>query len=323
MKIEKLPSGSYRVRKTIKGKTMNLTFKKRPTQREIEEEINRRLGLHNGKLTFKDAATMYISSRTNTISPATIREYKGTLSRLDQRFTSLAIDEITQSDIQFLVNDLSSRLSAKTVSNYHGFVASILVEFRPDMIIRTKLPVRVNKKPYVPTNEEVKALIECAKGTQYEVPILLGCCSMRRGEICALTENDIDFENCIIHITKDMVMDENKNWVIKIPKTLASIRDIKVPSEIIESIKRNGLYKGHPNSISDWMTKAEKRLGIPHFSLHKTRHFFVSVAHNKGESDADIMATGGWATDNVMIKHYRQARSTSEKIVGTVTDGLF
>ena len=138
-----------------------------------------------------------------------------------------------------------------------------------------------------------------------------------------IEENDIDFENCIIHITKDMVMDENKNWGIKIPKTLASIRDIKVPPEIIESIKRNGLYKGHPNSISDWMTKAEKRLGIPHFSLHKTRHFFVSVAHNKGESDADIMATGGWATDNVMIKHYRQARSTSEKIVGTVTDGLF
>ena len=323
MKIEKLPSGSYRVRKTIKGKTYSLTFDHRPTKADIEEEVNRRLGLFNGKLTFEQAAQSYINARTNTISPGTIKEYKGTLNRLDDRLKIKPIDDITQNDIQFVVNDLAKKLSPKTVKNYHGFIASVLGEFRPNMVIKTKLPMQVKKKPYVPSTEDIKALLYYAKDTSYEVPILLGCCSMRRGEICALDMDDIDFDNRIIHVNKDMVLNENKEWIIKPPKTLVSIRDIQVPQQVIDAIKRNGLYKGHPNSISDWMDKAEKDLGLQHFSLHKTRHYFASVAHNKGISDANIMAAGGWSTPNVMIKHYRHANNESEKVTSTVMEDLF
>lgn len=323
MKIEKLPSGSYRVRKTIKGKTYSLTFDHRPTKADIEDEVNRRLGLFNGKLSFEQAATNYIESRSNTISPATIKEYKGTLKRLDPKFKSMYIDDITQSDIQFLINNMAKSLSPKTVKNYHGFIASVLGEFRPNMVIKTKLPMQVKKEPYVPSTEDIKTLLDYAKDTPYEVPILLGCCSMRRGEICALGMDDIDFDNRIIHVNKDMVLDENKEWVIKPPKTLVSIRDIQVPQQVIDAIKRNGLYKGHPNSISDWMDKAEKDLGLQHFSLHKTRHYFVSVAHNKGISDANIMAAGGWSTPNVMIKHYRHANNESDKVTSTVMEDLF
>ena len=323
MKYEKLPSGNYRIRKMVNGKNMSLTFEKRPTLQEIQDEINRRLGLTNGKLTFQQAAESYINARSNIISPATIREYKGNLKRIDDRFKSKYIDDITANDIQTEINRFAEKLAPKTVRNYHGFISSILAEFRPEFIVRTHLPMNVKKEPYVPSDEDVKAILNEAKGTQYEIPILLGCCSMRRGEICALTEEDIDFENRIIRVNKDMVLDENKQWVIKIPKTTYSIRDIQVPSEVIEAIKVNGLYKGHPNSISDWMGKVEKKLGIPHFSLHKTRHFFVSVAHNKGISDANIMAAGGWSTPNVMIKHYRHADNESGKVTTTVMEDLF
>lgn len=323
MKIEKLPSGSYRVRKTIKGKTITLTFKKKPTQLEVMEELNRKLGLNNGKLTFYQAAQSYIQARTNTLSPGTVREYKGMLKRLSEKFCDKYIDDITSLDVQMLTNELSSRLSPKTVKNYHGFVASVLGEFRPELVLHNNLPMNVRKEPYIPTREEIKMLVDYAHDTQYEVPILLGCCSMRRGEICALTMDDIDFDNNIIHVTKDMVLNENKEWVVKPPKTLKSIRDIGVQPQVIDAIKRNGLYKGHPNSISDWMDKAEKELGLPHFSLHKTRHYFVSVAHEKGVSDADIMATGGWSTENVMIKHYRHARSNSSQVTKSVTEDLF
>ena len=129
--------------------------------------------------------------------------------------------------------------------------------------------------------------------------------------------NDIDFDNCIIHVNKDMVISETNEWVVKTPKTAASIRDIKVPKEVIDSINENGLFKGHPNRITRWMHVHEDRLGIPRFSLHKLRHYFVSSAHDKGVSDANIMAAGGWATPNVMIKHYRHAKGTD-----TVTNAV-
>ena len=44
MKVQKLPSGSYRVQKTINGKRKSFTFDHKPTQKEIEEEVYKSMG---------------------------------------------------------------------------------------------------------------------------------------------------------------------------------------------------------------------------------------------------------------------------------------
>lgn len=305
MKITKLPSGNYRVQKQINGKRYSFTFDHKPTQRELLEQFANVSDANNGKLTFKKACESYIEARSNTLSPSTYKEYKGTINRLSEAFMSVLVDDITANDVQREINRLAVNRSPKTVRNYHGFIASILGEFRPNLVLHTHLPMKDNKEPYIPSSEDIKALLDYAKGTQYEVPLLLGCASLRRGEICALTMDDI--EGNIIHVTKDMVLDINKEWVIKPPKTTQSIRDVVVPDKVIEAINTNGLYTGHPNSISDWMDKAERTLGLEHFSLHKCRHYFASAAHESGVSDADIMKAGGWKTDHVMKSVYRHS----------------
>lgn len=318
MKLEKLPSGSYRVQKMIDGKRYSLTFDHRPTQKDIAAAIQKKANAVNGKMTFQDAALSYIDARTNTISPSTLREYKGTLKRLSNSFLYQTIDDITQNDVQKEINQLSKDRAAKTVRNYHGFIASVLAEFRPELLIRTKLPQKEKKEVYIPSSEEIKKLLEYAKGTQYETALYLGCASMRRSEICALTKDDI--EGNIIHITKAMVMDENKNWVVKLPKTVESTRNIVVPNEVIEVINRVGLYEGHPNSITDWMDATEKKLNMKHFSFHKLRHYFASQAHESGASDADIMKAGGWKTDYVMKAVYRHSLADD---TSAVTSAVF
>lgn len=305
MKITKLPSGNYRVQKQINGKRYSFTFDHKPTQRELLEQFANISDTNNGKLTFKKACESYIQARSNTLSPSTYKEYTRTVDRLSEAFVKMDIDKITQNDVQREINRLSEDRKPKTVRNYHGFIASVLGEFRPNLVLHTHLPMKENKEPYIPSSEDIKTLLDYAKGTQYEVPLLLGCASLRRGEICALTMDDI--EGNIIHITKDMVLDINKEWVIKPPKTTQSIRDVTVPDRVIETIKANGLYTGHPNSISDWMDKAERTLGLEHFSLHKCRHYFASAAHEAGVSDADIMKAAGWKTDYVMKTVYRHS----------------
>lgn len=298
-----------------------MTFDHKPTKKEIEDELARRLGFYNGKLTFEAAAKDYIEARSNVISPATIREYRGVVRSLSQRFCIKALDDITNNDIQREINSLAATVSAKTVKNRYSFISSVFKEFRPDYPLNIKLPMRILKEPYIPTPEEIKTLIDAAGESQYKTALLLGCCGLRRGEICALTMDDIDLENNIIHITKDIVISDTRQWVVKTPKTASSIRDVSVPQEVIDSIKNNGLFKMHPNQISDWMRKTQKRLGMETFSLHKLRHFFVSSAHNKGISDANIMAAGGWSTPNVMIKHYRHAQDTSQ-VTAAALDGI-
>lgn len=310
MKIVKLKSGSYRVQKQINGQRISMTWDHKPTKKEIEEEIARRMGFYNGKLTFEAAATNYIDARTNILSPSTIRGYRQLLNCYSQSLLLKPLDDITNNDIQREVNRFAGTVSPKTVKNRYTFISSVFAEFRPDVSLRVNLPMMVRKTPYIPTSEEIKMLISEAEGTQYKTALLLGCCGLRRGEICALTMDDIDFDNHIVHVNKDIVESDKREWIVKAPKTIQSIRDVVVPEAVIESIRLNGLYRKSPHSITTWMHLKQDKLGIPHFSLHKLRHYFVSSAHEKGLSDASIMQAGGWAAPNVMIKHYRHAQNT-------------
>ena len=321
MKPEKLPSGNWRVKKQINGKMISITFDHKPKIAEVEAEVAKRFGFYNGKLTFQAAASNYIDARTNILSPSTIKNYRMMVNYFSDTFLYRPIDDIQNNDIQKEINAFSKKVAPKTVKNRYAFVSSVFAEFRPDFILRVNLPMMVRKEPYIPTAEEIRMLLAEAEGTMYKTAILLGCCSLRRGEICALTIEDVNFSDCTITVNKDMVISETNEWVIKQPKTAASIRTINVPQVVIDSIKENGLFVGHPNRISRWMKNKQKKLGIPEFSLHKLRHYFVSSAHEKGVSDANIMAGGGWATPNVMIKHYRHAQA-SDTVTSTVLEDI-
>ncbi len=315
MKLEKLPSGSYRVRKTYKGTTYTVVFDYKPTQKEVMQALSSEMDKVQSKksrLTFEIAAQQYIESKSNIISPSTEREYLGTLNRLSDGFKQILISDICQNDVQLEVNRLASTLSPKTVRNYHGFISSVLGVYKPNLKISTTLPQKRKNEPYIPSDKDIKQILEQAKGTMFEIPVLLGCYGLRRSEICALTIDDLE-EN-ILHINKAMVMDKNKNWVIKSTKTTASTRDVIISPNLADLIRKQGfVYRGHPNSISDYLTRLQSKYNMEHFSLHKLRHYFASKMSALDIPEADIMAMGGWETDHVMKTVYRHALEEDKK----------
>lgn len=140
----------------------------------------------------------------------------------------------------------------------------------------------------------------------------MACYGMRRSEICALTVEDIDGD--VVHINKAMVQDENNKWVVKVNKTTESTRDIVIPMELADKIRKQGfVYQGHPNHISRNLEKIEDKLGIPHFSLHKLRHYFASEMSALGVPEADILKLGGWQSDHVMKSVYRHSMMDREE----------
>lgn len=315
MKIEKLPSGSYRIRKMYKGKTYTVTFDRKPTQKDALLAMAKKLEEvkeSRKPMTFAEAAAGYVDMKRNVLSPRTVKEYIEIGSRLPDWFKKLNLSDITQLDLNRLVNEFSRDKSPKTVRNYHGFVSAVLGTYRPDMKIYTKLPQKVKNEPYTPSREDVKRILEASKGTKFEIPITLACYGMRRSEICALTIEDV--EGDVVHINKALVIDSDRNWVIKTTKTTESTRDIIIPEELAEKIREQGyVYKGAPNTINDFLIRTERDLGIPHFSLHKLRHYFASEMSALGVPEADILRMGGWETDHVMKSVYRHSMMEREE----------
>ncbi len=309
MKIEKRDSGNYRIRKMYKGQMYTVSFDHKPTQKEALEAITKALNkikTGNEMMTFRRAAESYVDMKRNVLSPRTIKEYSETAKRLPEWFCVLPLSDIDQVQINRLVNELSKNRSPKTVSNYHGFVSAVLGTFCPNLKIYTTLSQKIKNEPYTPSQNDVKRILAEIKGSQFEIPITLACYGMRRSEICALAVEDVDGD--VVHINKALVLNEDKQWVVKTTKTTESTRDIIIPAELAEKIREQGhVYKGHPGSITKCLERLERKLGIPKFPLHKLRHYFASEMSALGVPEADILRMGGWETDHVMKSVYRHS----------------
>lgn len=315
MKIEKLPSGSYRIRKMYKGQAYTVIFDFKPTQKEAITAMAKELEkVKSAKtnMTFRKAAESYVDMKKNVLSPRTIKEYSEVVNRFPAWFCKLPVSDINQVEINKLVNEISKGRSPKTVSNYHGFVSAVLGTYCPNLRISTTLPQKVKKAPYTPSQEDVKRILAESKDTRYEIPITLACYGMRRSEICALLPEDV--EGDIVHINKALVLDENKKWVVKTTKTTESTRDIIIPVQLAEKIRLQGyVYRGHPGSITKCLERIEQKLCITKFPLHKLRHYFASEMSALGVPEADILRMGGWETDHVMKSVYRHSMMDREE----------
>ena len=310
MKVEKLPSGSYRVRKQINKKNVQVTFDHKPTESEIIAELSKHMTLPVCDLTFTAAATDYIRMKKNVLSPSTIRSYNMLAKGLSSEFSDKKIENITQVDVQREINRIAADHSAKTVYNYHGFISAVLTTFLPNTVLHTTLPPKRQNDPYIPSAEDVRKIIEYSKEKShgdFYVPIMLACYGLRRSEICALTPDKINGN--IITIDSAVVRNENNEWVKKdMPKTASSIRQIPVSQEIIDRIMAQGyVFNHHPNEITNFLAIACNKLGIPRFSVHKLRHYFCSQLSANNVDPETILYFGGWKTDYVMKKTYRHA----------------
>ena len=305
MQIEKLPSGSYRVRQQYNKKLYSVVIDHKPTQKEAMELLSELMKDDVvDPSAFSSAAERYIKLKANILSPRTIREYELLPKRLPEWFQRMSVSQITADSVQQCINELSASCSPKTVRSLHGFISAVLKRARPHLMLNTTLPRLQKKEPYIPKKEDLQAILKEAENTQYSIPIRLACYGLRRGEICALDISDLDASD-VIHITKDLVQDSSGAWVKKAPKTPGSVRDVPIDHELAEEIRKQGyIFQGFPGTISNFLARTQKKLGLEHFSIHKLRHLFSSILLDKGYDLKTIQELGGWQGSETVMKVY-------------------
>lgn len=324
MKIEELPSGSYRIRKTYKKKTYTLILDHKPTDKEAL--ILMAEYMQNVSDKGKTAALMvcvdnYIKNRSNVLSPSTIKGYRQVSGMFPDWIMKMNVYDIDQDDIQRAVNDYASDHSPKSVKNFQSLLKSSIQLYRPNFHIKTTLPAKKESDSVLPSEDDIRNIVELAKGSRYYIPILLGCCGLRRSEICALSINDLEGDAIIIN--KTMVLNERNKYVIRQnTKTSASTRTVFVGKMIADAIREQGyIYEGYPNNIVRGLHRFQDQLGIERFRFHDLRHFYCSFCHSKGMSEADILANGGWVgNSDVMRKVYRHAMKKDEENQRVLTE---
>lgn len=313
-KKNQLPSGSYRVQiydfTDTNGKKHYKSFTA-PTKKQAQalalEWKSSKTEKRPEDLTVHEAIGKYLDVKRHVLSPSTVRGYEG-LQRnyFSDDFGLTKLDDLTNPIIQLWISDLSSRLSPKTVRNAYALLTATLDMFHPEFRLQITLPAKKRPELYCPSDDDVKTLLKHIEGTELEIAVLLAAFGpLRRGEICALTDQDI--HGNVITVNKSMVQGPDGDWIVKQPKTYGGYREVVFPDFVINKLSgiEGQIIKTTPTRITGRFIDAIESTDVPRFRFHDLRHYAASIMHAIGVPDQYIMQRGGWISDNVMKNVYR------------------
>lgn len=313
-KIKQLPSGAWRTRIYIDGRTVSIT---KPTYDECAAEY---LAMKHGVIEAKtvpmkhgvplgDALDKYISTRKGFKSPSTIYAYE---SYRKQRFQSMmAADVYTTTDEQWqaAIRREAKSLSPKYIKNVWMLISAAIFEEtgrRP----RVTLPEKEhNEKPHLDP-DQIPVFLNAIKGDSIEIAALLELSSLRRSEMLALTWDKVDFKNEIIYVHGARVAGDGGKLVHKKQnKNDSSRRTIPIVAPLMEALKSVDHKEGYVVTLSGgWIcTKINKICaanGLPKVGNHGLRHSFASLTYHLQIPEKIAMEIGGWADDGTMHKIY-------------------
>lgn len=145
---------------------------------------------------------------------------------------------------------------------------------------------------------------------------------LRIGEAFALKKNDINLQKGIIHINRTITRDENGKRIMgDTPKTLAGVRDIPIPRNILPQIKEqmkladchkdNLLFVSNAGTMVDpvnanhvFKKRICKNLGIYDVTSHSLRHTFGTRCIEAGMRAVAVQRLMGHSNVTVTLKIY-------------------
>lgn len=268
----------------------------------------------------------YIESRSNVLSPSTIREYRRMQKKNYALLDDTALNCMTTSLLQGWINTFAADHNPKTVKNAYGLISAVLETYLPGASFSVALPQEIPYEAHVPEDSEIQALIAYQRKNDpdmFRASCLAAFGTLRRSEICPLTAADVS--GTFIRINKSMVDAGKTEWITKLTnKNKTSNRIVEYPQCVIDILPTSGrLVNLNPDQVTRRHERALTALKIPYFRFHDLRHYTASVMHALNIPDQYIMGRGGWASDKTLKRIYRGQISSYESQFTDIANAHF
>lgn len=216
-----------------------------------EFEIPPAAGELNSNMLFADYLDQWLEIVRARIKPATFGSYQGMVkSTIGPYFRKkeLTLKELEARHIQQFYTEKLKTVTPNSVIHYHAVIYQALKYAMKTDLVTQNVAMKVDrpkKNDYQPVfldAEELQHLFEVVKGTKLELPVLVAAFyGLRRGEVCGLKWDAIDFERGTITIrhtvTSLQVDGKTKMYAQDSAKTKSSMRTLPLVGSFAEYFK--------------------------------------------------------------------------------------
>ena len=327
---KKLPSEHYRVRKYDKWTKKYVSFTA-PEKEEAERMANewaaknkRRKTPKSRKitrqLTVREAVREYIDSKSNILSPSSIRGYEIIYNNSIDGIGDKYLCDVEEKDLQSWVNANAAKYAPKSVKSQYGLVTAALRQQKIQLDFGAVLLPRIQKsEPLIPTTEQIATILSMVEGTVVELPVTIAVTmGLRQSEIAALRWEDYDGEHLFIHAAVVPCSDHSKLVRKETTKSEASTRIVDVDELCKQRLDRaerksDNISPLTPRHVLKVFQRLCERNGLPKFTMHAQRHGNASMMLANGVPDKYAMARLGQSSPNMIKNVYQHLYADKEK----------
>ncbi len=280
-------------------------------EQALRDQIKAGMYTENRNITLDQYFNEWIKSREKNVKSNTINNYKNWYERIRPILGNKKIQKLERREIKTFQDACSQTLKPCSVNNIMHLLKILLNDAVRDEII-TKTPASGIKEVKemdkasetyhraLTEQEQAEFMQEAKDSYYYNFFALMLCTGMRNGEARALTWQDVDFKNNVIHINKTVTCDKNARLIIGTPKTAAGVRDIPLTDtargilvkqremmnilsfdrqeRVFSSVGGTAVYNTTLNNEIDRIIKRIEARGITieHFTTHAFRDTFAT-----------------------------------------------
>ena len=332
------------------GKQIQRSFSGK-TQKDVREkmqaaavEVNAGTYKEPSKMTLGEWLDTWLSEYLGGVKPMTVVNYTQHVeNHIKPALGKTKLCQLDAPKIQHFYNDLQKPhgdtpgLAAKTVKCVNGVLHKALQQavavgyLRFNPADACKLPKVVRKEIKPLDNADISAFLKAIEGHCFEaIYILTLFTGLRRGEVCGLTWDCIDFEKGTMTINKQLqnipgqpgayrlISAKNgKSRTIALPSTVITILKQHKIQQTLARLQAGELWEnsdfvftnevGHhvsPNSVYNQYKRIVASIGLPQARFHDLRHSYAVAAIQSGDDIKTVQGNLGHATASFTLDVY-------------------
>lgn len=256
--------------------------------------------------------------------------------------------------IDFLFRERVYTLSDRTILQYHRMLFNIFKDAEYDGFIETNIMHRI-RPPRLTDNNEARSLDKedaekvmnslknCGEYPYSYLLRLIVYTGLRRGEVCGLEWQDVDFENNTITVCRSSYYLPQVGIYTDTPKTKQSQRTLafgQKVADILHEVKEYQQAQGsdwnvsgriftyadgsifNPNSVTKYFHKFVEQYELPQCSVHTLRHTNASLMIANNTPITTVSGRLGHSNPEITFRYYAHQISEENRKAANAIEEL-